>query len=174
MYDCNNKFTIIIFFLFLAWLIFVQAVMSLSIIFCLLSLCFVSVVLMRFLLKLEVYLITASFLCETIICKFNQNQIRSHKIKYLKLFLISSNSKSVNYKVWSFLNYQKLLLNCKVTCNKTKIGSTKVFSLYIVVNFEAEWLFYLKIYYFTKSYFFSIVQFSSDIHVLTQPILPCN
>ncbi|GIX68099.1 hypothetical protein CDAR_197191 [Caerostris darwini] len=50
-----------------AWLIFVQAVMSLSVIFALLSLSCISVILMRFLLKLEVFFIGAAFVFEAII-----------------------------------------------------------------------------------------------------------
>lgn len=55
-----------LFFFLLAWLIFVQAVMSLALIFSLLSLSFISIVLMRFLIKFEVFIIAAACILETI------------------------------------------------------------------------------------------------------------
>ncbi|GFX76244.1 uncharacterized protein TNCV_1233821 [Trichonephila clavipes] len=63
----SSSLSRLLFDLLPAWLIFVQAVMSLSVIFALLSLSFISVILMRFLIKFEVFFIGAAFVCEAII-----------------------------------------------------------------------------------------------------------
>lgn len=63
---CFMCYYILALFFLLAWLIFVQAVMSLGLIFSLLSLSFISVVLMRFLIKFEVFIIGAACILETI------------------------------------------------------------------------------------------------------------